>query len=375
MIGRRSQGVGRANAVRRIHVRGIPERARPETVAVCRSRLIRAVDELLAEADLDDVQIVVGTVAEPTAEVVRTRRRDEELTVEERAKQYRAQPPLYRFNSLVLPVAVREDLLTAVAMVQLQSIIFVEWGLKDIEPFPSTALNFEGDPGTGKTLAAHAVADYLGRPILAATYAQIESKYHGDGAKNVEALFFAAQRDRAVLFIDEAETLLSKRVTNVTQGSEHAINSMRSQLLTSLQQFQGIVIFATNLFETYDRGFISRVRHVHFPAPDEEARRAIWGGHLPAKLPLAADVSVEHLARIEGLTGRDIKNAIIEAASRAALAGADQITPADLAGAAERLKASRAPDPSEVASDTSPLADRVRDALAKKEARTREGHP
>ncbi|MBR8840228.1 MAG: AAA family ATPase [Stigonema ocellatum SAG 48.90 = DSM 106950] len=56
-------------------------------------------------------------------------------------------------------------------------------------------------------------------------------------------------RDNAVLFIDEADSLLSKRLLHVTQGSEQAINSIRSQLFICLEQYQGIVIFATNLVE------------------------------------------------------------------------------------------------------------------------------
>ena len=153
-----------------------------------------------------------------------------------RAEQYVSRRPFYDFDFLVVPAELRESLLSAVDLVKLETLVFERWNLKAIEPFPRTALNFHGPPGTGKTLAAHSLADYLEHPVLMASYGQIESKWVGDGAKNVEAVFFAAHRDEAVLFIDEADSLLSRRLTNVTQGAEQAINSMRSQLLVCLEQ-------------------------------------------------------------------------------------------------------------------------------------------
>jgi len=117
--------------------------------------------------------------------------------------------------------------------------------------------------------------------------------------KNVEAIFYAAERDDAVLFIDEAHSLLSKRLTNVTQGSEQAINFMRSQLLICLETFHGIVIFATNFIESYDKAFRSRIRDIFFPHLDYESRLKIWKRHLPSELPLEPDVVLEFCRQSE----------------------------------------------------------------------------
>src|SRR5258708_26619909 len=141
-----------------------------------------------------------------------------ELSVLARAEPFQAQEALYSFDFLVVPEAVREDLLASVHLVEIQHLVFEHWNLKTIEPFPQVALNFYGPPGTGKTLAAHAIARRLQRKILLVTYAQIESKFLGDGSKNVEAVFFAPQRDDALLFIDEADSPLSKRRANVHEG-------------------------------------------------------------------------------------------------------------------------------------------------------------
>jgi SpoVK/Ycf46/Vps4 family AAA+-type ATPase len=295
--------------------------------------------------EASDLHVSVGppTPAEPAAATNRRQSRGKPagISVEERAAQYQSREPLYTFDQLIVPESVRSSLILASRIITLEKRVFDEWGLRKIEPYPRSALNFYGEPGTGKTLAAHALASHMGCAILLASYAQIESMYHGEGPKNAEALFFAAQRDRALLFIDEADSLLSKRLTNVTQGSEQAINELRSQLLLCLERFTGVVVFATNLVKNYDQAFETRVRNIHFPMPDEECRRLIWSAHLPPMLPIANDVDVMELARIDALCGREIRNAIVDAALQAAILEADHVTRKDIVEAIERVKASR----------------------------------
>ena len=265
---------------------------------------------------------------------------NDDVSTEKRAEQYKAQPPLFSLDQLIVPETVRENILSAIETLKVKDKVFKEWNLQTIEPFPRTALNFYGKPGTGKTLAAQGIANELGKPIIVASYAQIESKFHGDGPKNVEALFCAAQRDNAILFIDEADSLLSKRLTDVNQGSERAANSMTSQLLICLEKFEGVVIFATNLVENYDTAFETRIRHIEFPLPDENARKYIWQKHLPAELPLN-NVFVENLAKVDDICGRDIKNAVIDTAVRAARKKQDYIEEQELIDAINRIKSER----------------------------------
>lgn len=338
------------NEVPSLLVNGIPSQV-PETIAaVCRSRLLNAVTRLLEETNLETIQVIVGTKSEiqrnsqklsAASSDSADKKSDYNLSPEERAKKYKASKPLFTFEQLVVPNEVEEDLLLAVDLIQLESKVFDEWGLRQIEPFPRTALNFHGKPGTGKTLAAHAIASKINRSILVASYAQIESMYHGEGPKNVEAIFMAAERENALLFIDEADSLLSKRLTNVNQGSEQAINSMRSQLLICLERFRGVVIFSTNLVQNYDKAFETRVRHVNFPMPDEICRKKIWEKHLPDKMPKAKDVLVEELAKVDDVCGRDIKNAVIDAAMRAARKGKILIELTDLIRSIKGIKKSR----------------------------------
>jgi SpoVK/Ycf46/Vps4 family AAA+-type ATPase len=316
-----------------LFIDGIPASVSESTAALCRSRLLRAVEAMLPEAGGAALEIRVGTRPRGPA----APRPDDAPPT-----HYESRAPLYTFEQLVLPGDVEQELVVAVEALRLEPLVFDVWGLRAIEPYPRTALNFHGPPGTGKTMAAHALAHRLGRRILVASYAEIESKYHGDGPKNVRALFQAAERQGALLFVDEADSLLSKRLTQVTQGSEQAINSMRSQLLICLEQFRGVVVFATNLVENYDKAFETRVRHVRFSLPDLEGRREIWRRLLVPGLPLASDIDPAVLAeREDDVCGRDLKNAVLDAARRAAVAGAPTLTLEDLLAAVRRIKSAR----------------------------------
>jgi|HubBroStandDraft_3_1064219.scaffolds.fasta_scaffold104577_2 hypothetical protein len=221
--------------------------------------------------------------------------------------------PLYTLDQLVLPKATINRLLDVAFFIESAKLVFYEWNLRSIEPRPSMAVNFRGPPGTGKTMAAHALASYLQRKILLCRLSDLESKFHGEGPKNLVELFTAASESGAVLFLDEAESLLSKRFAQPEQAAESAINSMRTELLMSLDSFQGIIIFASNLPHSYDPAIESRLWDVEFTLPDEEARRRIWQTHLPAELPVSG-VSLDQLAAVDGVSGRDIKQAIISSA-------------------------------------------------------------
>lgn len=246
---------------------------------------------------------------------------DTEQDILARMKNYVADDPKISLNMLQIPDETRKAIDQSLNRIKLEPEVFEEWGLYAIMPNPVCALSFYGTPGSGKTMAADAIADSLGKKIIRANYADIESKYHGEGPKNVNAIFKAAEEQDAVLFIDEADALLSKRLTNVTQGSEQAINSMRAQILICLERFHGIVIFATNLVINYDKAFVSRLISIEFPFPDAEIREKIWRAHLlpiegtkvKLKIPIAEDIDFSGLAKNFEICGRVIRNVVINA--------------------------------------------------------------
>ena len=265
----------------------------------------------------------------------------EEFDYKKLSLNYHAETPHYSFEQIILPEDTRNKILEAVATIQVEPKVFDQWGLRTIIPYAASAMSFYGPPGTGKTMAAEAVAHMLGKKIIRAAYADIESKYHGEGSKMVKAIFLAAEREDAVLFLDESDSLLSKRLTDVRSGSEQAINSMRSQLLMCLEQFRGIVIFATNLVVNYDRAFLSRLISIEFPVPDKTARKSIWDKHLRGEgmnIPLSGDVDTDELAEKYDFCGREIKNAVKDACVTAAMHKRDSVTQSDLLRACEKVK-------------------------------------
>lgn len=165
-------------------------------------------------------------------------------------------------------------------------------------------------------MCAHAIAKMLDKPLLALNYSEIESKYVGDAAKNLKKAFDTATELGAVMFFDEADSFLGKRIENVSHGSDQALNSLRSQMLILLEEFEGVVLFATNLVTNFDKAFESRILdHIKLELPNKEARAAIIDKMLPSKMPLDHRFTQEELLEasdlIDGFAGREIKNAIL----------------------------------------------------------------
>ncbi len=265
----------------------------------------------------------------------------EELTL----TLFTPETPRRHLSDLVVNAETERELRTALAKVRYHKTLYEDWGLAVVHPEGrGMALNLYGPPGTGKTFAAEGIADYLERPIIRIDYAQIESRFVGDTPKNIAAAFNAARDANAVLFFDEADSVLSRRVTNITQAADYGVNVTRSTLLLQLDAFDGVVIFATNLAANYDSAFVRRIlAHVYFALPDESALTRLWIYHLPAKMPRQSDVTPEALAaRSLGLSGGDVLNAVILAASAALDRNAKAVTLADFDSAIAQIRRARA---------------------------------
>ena len=251
------------------------------------------------------------------------------------AEQFISEAPTRRLDDVVLPRAVRARLETALTRIRFHGKLYEQWNLKKIDPHGSrVAINFYGPPGTGKTICAEAVAHYIGKTIITVNYAEIESKYVGDTPKNIVAAFRKAAAIGSVLFFDEADSILGRRLTSVTQSADHGVNVSRSVMLLQLDKFDGVVIFATNLARNYDSAFVRRIlAHIEFELPDHQCRALLWKQLLPLEVPIAADIAGDWLAaKSEGLSGGDIRNVVIAAAGRAVLRPGDaqRVTRADI---------------------------------------------
>jgi len=182
---------------------------------------------------------------------------------------------------------------------------------------------FSGSPGTGKTLAAHVVADTLGMDLFQVDLSSVVDKYIGETEKNLERVFRQAESLNAVLFFDEADALFGSR-SAVTDAKDRYANQEVAYLLQRMEAAEGLTILATNLRGNLDPAFARRLHFmVHFPDPDVPTRRALWEHHL-AQLPAtdAADpVDLDLLAETVEVCGGDIRNVVLAATYDAVTAG------------------------------------------------------
>jgi SpoVK/Ycf46/Vps4 family AAA+-type ATPase len=178
---------------------------------------------------------------------------------------------------------------------------------------------FAGESGTGKTMAAEAIANEVRLDLFRIDLASTVSKYIGETEKNLARLFDAAEASGAVLLFDEADALFGKR-SEVKDSHDRYANIEIAYLLQRIEAYRGLAILTTNLKSSLDKAFMRRIRFVvQFPFPDEAMRERLWRRQLPARAPLAA-IDYAALARAP-LSGGHIRAAALQAAFAAAARG------------------------------------------------------
>lgn len=121
------------------------------------------------------------------------------------------------------------------------------------QPSSITCL-FHGAPGTSKTALAEHIASELDLRLVKRSYADIQDKYIGEGEKKLSQIFKEAQGGKSILLLDEIDSLARNRATTSKEYSR----TMTNQLLTSLDEFEGIVICTTNFVKSLDPAVIRR---------------------------------------------------------------------------------------------------------------------
>jgi SpoVK/Ycf46/Vps4 family AAA+-type ATPase len=176
---------------------------------------------------------------------------------------------------------------------------------------------FSGPPGTGKTMAAEAIARTLAADLLVVDLAATVSKYIGETAKNLSRIFDEAAASGAVLLFDEADALFAKR-TEVRDSHDRHANADTNHLLQLLEAFEGLAILATNRRTNMDPAFVRRIRHVvEFARPGAAERRVLWRRTVAALAGAAGaealGAALDELADLHELTAAQIKSAALSA--------------------------------------------------------------
>lgn len=195
-----------------------------------------------------------------------------------RMKMFNVEKPKHKLEDLVVPNKTKLQIAGLLTKVKSHDVLYIDFGLGEIDATGGrTAINLYGPPGTGKSFTAEAIANELNRDIIKVNYAEIESKFVGETPKNIKAVFKKAKDKNAVLFFDEADSILGKRLSNITQSTDHAVNVSRSVMLLELDKFTGVTVFATNLASNYDSAFVRRIiGHIEMPLPNNECRESLF---------------------------------------------------------------------------------------------------
>jgi len=223
--------------------------------------------------------------------------------------------PRYIWADIVLPKDQLEQLREICNYVKYHHLVYGEWGFEHkLSLGKGLNVLFAGPSGTGKTMAAEIMANELGLDLYKIDLATVVSKYIGETEKNLDRIFKEAQDSNSILFFDEADAIFGKR-SEVRDSHDRYANIEIAYLLQKMEEYQGIVILATNLRKNLDEAFARRMHFsVEFPFPEEEDRFCIWQKAFPETAPLSQDIDLIFMARQFKITGGNIKNIALSAA-------------------------------------------------------------
>jgi SpoVK/Ycf46/Vps4 family AAA+-type ATPase len=228
-------------------------------------------------------------------------------------------PATYGWGDIVLPLDQTGQLREICLQVKHRQIVLERWGFdRHLAMGKGVNVLFAGPSGTGKTMAAEIIAADLGLELYKVDLSTMVSKYIGETEKNLDRVFTAAREANAILFFDEADALFGKR-SEVKDAHDRYANIEVGYLLQKMEEYDGVVILATNLRKNMDEAFVRRLHvAIDFPFPEEPDRLRIWRKVFPPDAPLDKDVDLTFLAKQFKLAGGNIRNIALLAAYLAA---------------------------------------------------------
>jgi AAA+ superfamily predicted ATPase len=188
-------------------------------------------------------------------------------------------------------------------------VLMNEWGMKSRLKKGYRVL-FHGPPGTGKTLTANLLGNYTNRDVYKIDLSMVVSKYIGETEKNLENLFTRAEAKKWILFFDEADALFGKR-TGVRDAHDKYANQEVSYLLQRMEDFDGLIVLASNMKNNIDDAFIRRFNAVvRFSLPSESDRVLIWKKSFPHHIGFSDGMDIPEQVKKYELSGGNIINIV-----------------------------------------------------------------
>ncbi|WP_414836768.1 CDC48 family AAA ATPase [Candidatus Nanohalococcus occultus] len=306
--------------------------------AVCKEAAMSVLRNVLPEIDLDD---------EIPSEIM------EKLVVNQGALKEgirKVQPSAMREVMVEVPKVSWEDV-GGLHDTQEKLQEMVEWPQKYPERFKRMGIEVPkgillyGLPGTGKTLLAKAVANEANANFISIKGPEIFSKYVGESEESIREVFKKARQVApCILFIDEIDSIATRRGSRSDSGvGDRVVNQLLTEL-DGIESLEGVtVIAATNRPDLIDPALLrpGRIdRSIEVEVPDVEGRKKILDVHT-GKMPLAEDINLEKLSEdLEGYVGSDIE-ALCREAGMKALRGdpdSEEVTLEDFEEAMKEVK-------------------------------------
>ena len=213
---------------------------------------------------------------------------------------------------------------------------------------PPKGVLLTGPPGNGKTMLAKAVANSTNATFLGMVGSELAQKYIGEGGRMVRELFeLAREKSPSIIFIDEIDSIGSKRLDTATSGDREVQRTLM-QLLAEMDGFDSIddikIIAATNRPELLDRALLRPGRFdriLEIPLPDYESRKSIFDVHFGI-MPKSKDIKISELSKnTEGFSGAEIKSVIVEAGIIAITSDSKVVTKNHFKFAIEKVTSNR----------------------------------
>ena len=213
---------------------------------------------------------------------------------------------------------------------------------------PPKGVLLTGPPGTGKTMLAKAIANSTSATFLGLVGSELAQKYIGEGGRLVRELFdLAKEKAPAIIFIDEIDSIGSKRLDSSTSGDREVQRTLM-QLLSEMDGFESTqnvkIIAATNRPELLDKALLRPGRFdriIEIGLPDSSARNKILK-ILTNSMPLGKSIKLKNIAnKTEGFSGAELKALVMEAGIKAISEGQESVSESDFSLALSTIEDNR----------------------------------
>lgn len=223
----------------------------------------------------------------------------------------------YTWDDIVIAPTNLTLMRLAIDHIRCRNVVGEKWGMDRKNAYGrGVCVLFYGAPGTGKTMAAHVMANEAGMELFKVDASQLTSKYIGETSKNLSQVFEHVKGSNVILFFDEADAIFGRR-SDVKDATDRYANSDTAFLLQKIEEYDGMTILSTNLMSNIDDAFRRRVTYaINFQSPGQELRETLWRSLISEDIP-CQELDFAFLSKFE-MTGSGIKSVLLSAAYMAA---------------------------------------------------------